>query len=154
MEKIREPAKKNQEGEKNRLTFIIVVRKLYAQQNISWNRALEKANNYLAILQEKEPESANELEAMAHGAELPLRDIVAINAPHELRSIEGCTTIVTLPSATLSGHTLIGKNYDEPYQRLKTDALFVITPDSGLRKGHCSAFIDSFFACRLGRIQN
>jgi len=109
--------------------YVRRVQEIYSEQGIAWGEALAKAESYLPVLQDKEPEALQELAGIARGADLPVNAIVAINAPHELRLAGGCTTIVALPSATQSGHTLVGKNYDEPYQRLKTDALFVVAPE-------------------------
>lgn len=113
--------------------YVEKVREVCASQGVLWEQALKKVRRFRAILQDEQPDAFQELEGIARGAEISLDTIVALNAPHELRLNDGCTTIVALPQATQSGHVLIGKNYDEPYQRLKTDALFVVSSGRGPR---------------------
>ena len=62
-----------------------------------------------------------EMRGIASGADIPVEDIIAINARYEInytfgtaseKKADGCTSIVALPQVTKDGHTLIGQNWD------------------------------------------
>lgn len=109
------------------------VRALYAETKDGWERFLQVTERYREFIGQSQPAALEEMEGIAQGAEVSLNTIVALSVDHEAWKLGGCTTIVALQSATASGHTLVGKTYDEPYQRLKSDALFVVFPDRGPR---------------------
>jgi isopenicillin-N N-acyltransferase-like protein len=106
---------------------------IYSAREGGWGQVLKISEHYREFIGGIQPAALEEMRGIAEGAEVSLEAIVALSIDHELRKIHGCTNIVALPSATRSGHTLVGKTYDEPYQRLKTDALFVVSPDQGPR---------------------
>jgi isopenicillin-N N-acyltransferase like protein len=72
-----------------------------------------------------------ELEAIAHGAEVTLGDVMSLNARSEmLRTAgEGCTAIACLPASTRNHHTLLAQNWDLHPSRVAAGVLLRILPD-------------------------
>lgn len=110
-----------------------IEREVRSLDDIGWDIVLERTEKHRAFLEEVQPTAYQELESIARGAEVPVNAIIAMNAQHNQLWDAGCTTVVALPDVTYLGHTLVGKNRDGPYQRLKTDVLFVVYPESGPR---------------------
>jgi isopenicillin-N N-acyltransferase like protein len=74
-----------------------------------------------------------ELEAIAHGAEVTLGDVISLNARSEmLRTAgEGCTALACLPASTIDHHTLLAQNWDWHPSRIAAGVLLRILPDDG-----------------------
>jgi isopenicillin-N N-acyltransferase-like protein len=90
---------------------------------------LEQSDAWAEFIARDNPEYAEEMAAIAAGAELSLTEIAMLNARYELTYCvfgseaqavnspptveqEGCTSFGLLPEMTASGHTLIGQNWD------------------------------------------
>ena len=82
---------------------------------------LKKSKELATVIGEYDAEIFEELEGIARGADLSLAEIVALNSRYEInfsfglgqdKVMEGCTSVIALPSVTRSGHTLIGQNWD------------------------------------------
>jgi isopenicillin-N N-acyltransferase-like protein len=73
-----------------------------------------------------------ELEGIAHGADVSLREVVSLNARSELMrlSADGCTAIASLPDGG-PGHTLLAQNWDWHPSRSEGGTLMRILPDDG-----------------------
>lgn len=74
-----------------------------------------------------------ELEGIAEGAGVRLRDVVLLNARSELLRLsdEGCTGVACLPETTASRHTLLAQNWDWHPTRSAVGVLLRILPDDG-----------------------
>ncbi|MBI2368954.1 MAG: hypothetical protein HYV08_01690 [Deltaproteobacteria bacterium] len=59
------------------------------------------------------PHRREELDGLARGSDLPLRDLLAFNLYHGLVSPDECTSMCALPSATATGETIFFKNSDK-----------------------------------------
>ena len=91
-----------------------VYREDFARRGLEWGRALEAAARYAPALEGFDAELADEIRAIAEGAEQPVEAIVLLNARTELTQggPDGCTAGLALPEATRDGHTLHGQNWD------------------------------------------
>lgn len=98
----------------------------FALGGINRAAAAREGEAWTQFMREDNPEYFSEMEGIAAGAEVALRDIVLLNARYEVtysvysqeaqaaRAIEpdGCTCFGLVPEATASGHTIIGQNWD------------------------------------------
>ena len=91
----------------------------FARRGLEWGRALDAAARYAPALEGFDADLAEEIRAIADGAEQPVEAIVLLNARTELTlaataagETEGCTAGLALPETTEHGHTLHGQNWD------------------------------------------
>ena len=87
----------------------------------------EKCRRLVPVIGNYDADILEELQGIAKGADLPLEEIVALNARYELvwgeRVVRlfgkgGCTSVAALPEATGNGRTYIGMNWDNaPFLR-------------------------------------
>ena len=101
---------------------------------------LKKSKELAAVIGEYDAEIFEELEGIARGADLSLAEIVALNSRYEINFsfglgqdnvMEGCTSVIALPSVTRSGHTLIGQNWDWLPRFQKLNIILQEERDSG-----------------------
>lgn len=116
----------------------------YAQKGVSWERARQKAREFAPQIERFNPDFMLELQAIARGADLPLEDLVAVNARTELlygqkpevpnepeTDVDGCTAAVAMPEATADGHTLHGQNWDWRDECADASVVLRIRPQVG-----------------------
>jgi isopenicillin-N N-acyltransferase-like protein len=91
---------------------------------------LDQADAWSAVITQENGEYAEEMAAVAEGADLSPTQIALLNARYEIaycgyaseaqgvnaapaaRDLEGCTSFGLMPEATRNGHTIIGQNWD------------------------------------------
>jgi isopenicillin-N N-acyltransferase-like protein len=94
---------------------------------VSREGVLERARLYRRVIEERDPGYAEAMEGLAEGSDIPLLDIIALNARYEIIYSEysrigrqepgeglpaGCTSFALLPSHTSEGHLLMAQNWD------------------------------------------
>jgi len=84
-----------------------------------WERVKQQARLYEAAIAAYRPHFIEELHGISKGAGQSFEDILAINVRTEVRNAaiaraaaDECTAFVALPDQTMSGHTLLGQNWD------------------------------------------
>lgn len=104
------------------LGSIAVYRKKFDEIRLDWSDVLEVCERSRAHLQAIDPLLDQEMEGIAEGAQVDIREIVAINIRTGLiRMVEEkpsaddheCTTFSVVPPASADGHTYIGQNWDQ-----------------------------------------
>lgn len=122
---------------------IDICRRLFAEKGIEWALARTAAARFAARIEQAYPRIAEEMRALAEGAQAPFEDIVVINARPELLhgsfgkpredadDIEGCTGAVALPPATREGHMIHAQNWDWREECAESSIVLKIVPDSG-----------------------
>lgn len=104
---------------------VAIYQNAYQVKGVSWDAARSKAREFVPQIQRYSPDFLEELKAISIGADLPLEDLVAINARTELlyglkpeapsaaeTDVDGCTAALAMPEATADGHFLHGQNWD------------------------------------------
>ena len=85
------------------------------------NDILQKCAGLIPVIGEYDAEILEELEGIARGADLPIEEVVALNARYDITSTQGiphqyrgsgCTSMAALPQVTQNGHTILGQNWD------------------------------------------
>lgn len=122
---------------------IEIYRRVFAEKDIEWALARTAAARYAARIDQTYPRIAEEMRALAEGAEVPFEDIVAINARSELlhgsfgkardaaNDIDGCTGAVALPPTTREGHLIHAQNWDWRDECVDSSIVLKIVPDTG-----------------------
>ncbi|HVW67429.1 MAG TPA: C45 family peptidase [Steroidobacteraceae bacterium] len=122
---------------------IEMYRAYFARKGIDWARARSAAASFAASIEQAYPRLFEEMRALAEGADVPLDDILAINARTELLhgsfgkaragadDIDGCTGVVALPSATREGHLIHAHNWDWHDECADSAIVLKIVPDTG-----------------------
>lgn len=102
-------------------------RRFQEEWGVSRDAALERAGRYEASVRQAEPAYWEALEGVAHGARLPLEEVLALNLRYEIVYSEysrrgqaegagagpgGCTSLAVLPEATREGRLLLAQNWD------------------------------------------
>jgi isopenicillin-N N-acyltransferase-like protein len=89
------------------------------KSNLSWDHSLDKAAEFMPVLNEYESDIMEEIEGIAHGANRPVEEIVALNVRTELLFLlaagagtakASCTSVAALPPA--ADHSLLAQNWD------------------------------------------
>jgi isopenicillin-N N-acyltransferase like protein len=118
-------------------------RRVFAEKGVEWTLARAAAARFAARIETAYPRIADEMRALAEGAEAPFEDIVAINARSELLhgsfgkpredadDVEGCTGAVALPPATREGHMIHAQNWDWRDESVESSIVLKIVPDVG-----------------------
>jgi isopenicillin-N N-acyltransferase-like protein len=104
---------------------IEIYRKAFRSKGVSWERAREVATALLPEIAAFDRGFADEIRGIADGAEVPVEDVVALNARTELlygqhpqvspgpdTDGDGCTGAIALPGATRDGIVIHGQNWD------------------------------------------
>jgi isopenicillin-N N-acyltransferase-like protein len=98
----------------------------FALGGIDQVAAEREGEAWMQFMREDNPEYFSEMEGIAAGADIALRDIVLLNARYEVtysifsqetraaRALEpdGCTCFGLMPETTASSHTILGQNWD------------------------------------------
>ncbi len=84
-----------------------------------WSRVRDQAGRYRSVIEALEVRYLEEINGMAEGAGQEPVDLLALNVRTEIifaavakAAAHECTAFVVLPEATVTGHTLIGQNWD------------------------------------------
>ena len=122
---------------------IEIYRGVFAAKGVDWDEARTAAVRYATRIEQAYPRMAEEMRAIAQGAEAPFEDIVTINARSELLhgsfgkpredsdDIDGCTGAVVLPSTTREGHMIHAQNWDWRDECVESSIVLKIVPDVG-----------------------
>jgi isopenicillin-N N-acyltransferase-like protein len=122
---------------------IDIYRRAFANKGIEWIQARAAAARFATRIELAYPRIAEEMRALAEGAEVPFEDIVAINARSELLhgnfgksrtdadEVDGCTGAVALPTTTREGHLIHAQNWDWRDECTECAIVLKIVPDSG-----------------------
>ena len=102
----------------------------FAISGLDAETARREGHDWIDVTRRQNPEYAEEMRGIADGSELPLADIVMLNVRYEITfglflkesrqadiatladGTDGCSTFGIMPEATLSGHTILGQNWD------------------------------------------
>jgi isopenicillin-N N-acyltransferase-like protein len=118
-------------------------RHVFAEKDVDWELARGAAARFAARIEQAYPRIAEEMRAIAQGAEVPFEDIVVINARTELLhgifgkpredadDIDGCTGAVALPATTREGHMIHAQNWDWRDECVESSIVLKIVPDVG-----------------------
>ena len=100
-------------------------------------KILEKALEFLPILQETAPLLVEEMEGIARGARVPIESVLVLNARTELMSgtwfTGECTTIGLVGQRTADGRPLLAQNWDWTPRSKTGAAFFILEPVGGPR---------------------
>ncbi|MEM7692504.1 MAG: C45 family peptidase [Pseudomonadota bacterium] len=121
--------------------------KSFAERGFAWSEVVRIGRDFACSIRDFDPSMLEELEAIAEGAGRDLGEIVALNARTELLygvggrnagdatelSGEGCTGAIALGTATASGHTLHGQNWDWKEESADFTLVLEIQPAEGPR---------------------
>lgn len=132
----------------------------FAQKNVSWERAREVAHDFMPQIERYDSILCAEMRSIADGAELPVEEIVAINARTELlygqkplapagpdADADGCTGAVALPGATAEGRLIHGQNWDWRDECTETAVVLRIEPEEGPK---ILTFVEAGLLARCG----
>ena len=123
---------------------VAIYQNAFLSKGVTWEQARQKAREFAPRIERYCPDFLVELAAIAEGAELPLEDLIAINARTELlygqkpaappgadTDPDGCTGAIAMPEATANGHTLHGQNWDWRDECSESAVVLRIRPDHG-----------------------
>lgn len=89
---------------------------------LDWPQVLTRATGFAREIESLDPAILAEMQGIADGAGFTLEEIVAVNCRTEIlfgsrpknaaEDAHECTTIAVAPSASASGSTIVGKNWD------------------------------------------
>lgn len=92
-----------------------------------WDQVTEYAAKFRPKIEAYEPRYLREMDAIAQGAGLDPRDVLAINVRTEVmfaavarQSAQECTAFVALPEVTRNAHVLVAQNWDWKPQMTET----------------------------------
>jgi isopenicillin-N N-acyltransferase-like protein len=139
---------------------VAIYQNAFAQKGVSWEQARRRARAFAPQIGRYNQAFLEELEAIARGAELPLDDVIAINARTELlygqkpaaphapeTDVDGCTGAIALPEATADQHMLHGQNWDWRDECADASVVLRIQPDQGPRM---LIFVEAGILARCG----
>jgi len=106
---------------------------------LSWDEAMKLSRGIRSAVGDYDPGLLREMEGIAEGSGHPIEAIVAINsrteimalAKRDLGAADECTAAACLPEVTATGHTLLGRNWDQDLRILKNAMVMRIRPDDG-----------------------
>ena len=122
---------------------IEIYRRLFAAKGIDWTLARAGAAAFAGRIEQVYPQIAEEMRALAEGADVQFEDIVAINSRSELLhgsfgkaradadDIDGGTGAVVLPPSTREGHLIHAQNWDWRDECAETSIVLKIAPELG-----------------------
>ena len=122
---------------------IELYRRVFAEKGIDWTLARATATRFAVKIEQAYPRIAEEMRALAEGADVPFEDIIAINARTELLhgsfgkpranpdDIDGCTGAVALPTTTRESHLIHAQNWDWRDECAESSIVLKIAPDAG-----------------------
>jgi isopenicillin-N N-acyltransferase-like protein len=116
----------------------------FASRGIEWSEVSRMATGFLRDLEQYDEEATEEVRGIAKGAGVSVETIVALNARTEIlysaktgeqptpaANEDGCTTAGCGPTATSTGHTLLGQNWDWKPETRDTTLILHMIPDDG-----------------------
>jgi isopenicillin-N N-acyltransferase-like protein len=111
----------------------------FTARGMDWNEVRRLAGRFVGHIEAFDQDILRELEGIAAGAELPVEDIIVLNARTELLFgvgasndfDDGCTAAAALPSATATGHVLHGQNWDWRADCIGSTVILHVLPDTG-----------------------
>lgn len=103
------------------------------------HQCLTHAARIFDVMQKDAPHLLTEMEGIADGAEVPLNEILFLNARTELMSLgrapdeiqAECTAIGLTGERTISGKPILAQNWDWHERVLQTSAIFRVDPAQG-----------------------
>lgn len=123
---------------------IEIYRKAFLSKGVTWDRARSIAAKLFPEIEAYDADFASEIRGISEGAEVPVEDIVALNARTELlygqspqvppgpdTDGDGCTGAIALPSATRDGILIHGQNWDWRDECADSCMLLRIRSDDG-----------------------
>ena len=122
---------------------IDICRRLFAEKGVEWAQARRAAPRFATRIEQVYPRIAEEMRAVAQGADVPFEDIVTINARTELlhgyfgkareagEDVDGCTGAVALPGTTREGHMIHAQNWDWRDECVESSIVLKFVPDAG-----------------------
>lgn len=122
---------------------IDIYRRRFVAKGVDWTLAQAAAARFAARIEQGYPHIAEEMRALAEGADVPFEDIVAINARAELLhasfgkartdpdDMDGCTGAVVLPGTTREGHLIHAQNWDWRDECAESSIVLKIVPEVG-----------------------
>ena len=133
----------------------------FVEKQVDWAQARSIARAFLPRIEAFSALMADEMYGIAAGADVPVEDIVAINARTELLygkhaghipgqtppDDDGCTGAIALPAATASGRLLHGQNWDWRDECADCGVVLHIVPDEGPR---ILCFVEAGMMARAG----
>lgn len=88
---------------------------LFESVGVAWDEAVERAYDYIPVIEHYDQDLIAEMQGMADGLNRPLVEIVALNARSELifsaAAMDGCTSLSAIPPKT-DGRVYIAQNWD------------------------------------------
>lgn len=115
-----------------------------------WQRAVEKAKEYLPYAQEFNPNHIEEIEGYALGSKMPFDELFALSC-HELLSPEGfkgCTDVVANGDVTKNKSVLAAHNEDWSFEALATVVLLHAKP-KGMPEYFCTSYAGLVPSCGM-----
>lgn len=102
---------------------------------MSWEDIGENSYRYLPLLEEEYPEELAEARGIAQGAQVDIRDIMALNCRYEILKMQPreCTSASVLPEATGENKTYIAQNWDYRPWVMHTSVIVSINDNQGTR---------------------
>ena len=100
---------------------------VFAYHGAEESTVYEQADEFWPLIQQENPEYAEEMEGIAHGSNVPIEDITVLNARYEVMysafaaeaegvsdesGVDACTAFGVQPEATVNDHTYLGQNWD------------------------------------------
>lgn len=118
---------------------IEIYRQVFAAKEIQWSLARTAAASLATRITQAYPRIAEELRAVAEGADVPFEDIVAINARGEIMrgtrphadDVDGCTGAVVFPPLTREAHMIHAQNWDWRDECVDSSIVLKRVPDAG-----------------------
>jgi len=114
----------------------------YANEGISWEQACQTVAHFIPLLEKTEQKLLSEIRGIATSVNVRIEEILALNCRTEVlygnktdvnEPTDGCTGAIALPSASASGNTLHGQNWDWRDECAETSIILRITPETGPR---------------------
>lgn len=126
----------------------------FAHHGVSEANVRERAEAFLPVIEESNPDYATEMRAVADASGVPLDLVTMLNVRYEViytawaeeaggadepqrvapnAGADGCTSFGLLPAATADGHTVMGQNWDWLAPIADTLFLMDVRPDDGAR---------------------
>lgn len=122
---------------------LAVYRPAYAAAGLEWPEVRRIAGEFLSRIERFSPAMCEEIAGIAAGCDVPVGDIVALNARTELlyghgsaasvldKTEEGCTGAIALPDITQGGQLIHGQNWDWRDECATSTIVLRIRPESG-----------------------
>lgn len=109
------------------------------EAQLNWDTTLQLAARISTAVAAYAPDLHREMEGIADASGSALDEIVAINSRSEILALarrapgsaDECTSAVCLPEVTASGHTLLGRNWDQDLRISNNATVMAARPNEG-----------------------